>query len=291
MGYFQITQKPNICKKKDKKEIYLNIKYSVIDLKQLISLRKNMNDNCSIKVSNLSKKYSGSNSFALNAVNLEIYNGEIFGLLGPNGAGKTTFFSIVSGLLNATDGVAEIAGYSIRNNIELIKRKIGVVPQDVALYPTLSGRDNLLFIGRMYGLKGKALKEKVQSCLTKFGFDKNSDEPVKNYSGGMKRRINLIGGILHDPEILLLDEPTVGMDVQTRTSMMEHLKELNEQNKMTILYTSHYLEQAELFCKRVAIMDNGKIICLGSPKELIKNENVIDLEAVFLKFTGRKIRD
>lgn len=250
-----------------------------------------MSEKVCIRISNLSKKYNGTDSYALKGVDLEIYNGEIFGLLGPNGAGKTTFFSIVCGLLNATSGTAEIAGYSINKDIESIKKIIGVVPQDIALYPTLSGRDNLLFIGRMYGLKGKILKERVQYCLSKFGFDKNSNEPVKNYSGGMKRRINLIGGILHEPEILLLDEPTVGMDVQTRTSMMEHLKELNIQKKMTILYTSHYLEQAELFCNRVAIMDNGQLLCLGSPIDLIKKENGRDLEDVFLKFTGRKIRD
>lgn len=250
-----------------------------------------MKQDCSIRISNLSKKYPGSNSYALKELNLEIFNGEIFGLLGPNGAGKTTFFSIVCGLLNATGGNAEIAGYSINKNLESIKKIVGVVPQDIALYPTLSGRDNLLFIGRMYGLKGKVLKERVQECLSKFGFDKNSDEPVKNYSGGMKRRINLIGGILHEPSILLLDEPTVGMDVQTRTSMMEHLKELNENKKMTILYTSHYLEQAELFCDRVAIIDQGQILCLDSPRELIKKENANDLEDVFLKYTGRKIRD
>ncbi|MGQ0827155.1 MAG: ABC transporter ATP-binding protein [Bacteroidota bacterium] len=250
-----------------------------------------MKQDCSIRISNLSKKYPGSDSYALKELNLEISNGEIFGLLGPNGAGKTTFFSIVCGLLKATAGNAEIAGYSISKDMESIKRLVGVVPQDIALYPTLSGRDNLLFIGRMYGLKGKMLKEKVQACLSKFGFDKNSDEPVKNYSGGMKRRINLIGGILHDPAILLLDEPTVGMDVQTRTSMMGHLKELNKQKEMTILYTSHYLEQAELFCDRVAIIDQGQILCLDSPKDLIKKENANDLEGVFLKYTGRKIRD
>lgn len=250
-----------------------------------------MKGDCCIRISNLSKKYPGNDSFALKEMNLDIFNGEIFGLLGPNGAGKTTFFSIICGLLHASSGSAEIAGYPINKDLESIKKIIGVVPQDIALYPTLSGRDNLLFIGRMYGLKGKVLKERVQECLSKFGFDKNSDKPVKNYSGGMKRRINLIGGILHDPSILLLDEPTVGMDVQTRTSMMEHLKELNANKKMTILYTSHYLEQAELFCDRVAIMDQGKILCLGSPLDLIRQGNGNDLEDVFLKFTGRKIRD
>ncbi len=257
----------------------------------MLSLKNSMKENCCIRISNLSKKYHGSDSYALKELNLEILNGEIVGLLGPNGAGKTTFFSIICGLLNATSGSAQIAGYSVSKDIESIKKIIGVVPQDIALYPTLSGRDNLLFVGRMYGLKGKVLKDRVQSCLSKFGFDKNSNELVKNYSGGMKRRINLIGGILHEPQILLLDEPTVGMDVQTRTSMMEHLKELNQEKKTTILYTSHYLEQAELFCDRVGIIDHGQLLCLGSPSELIKNENGNDLEDVFLKFTGRKIRD
>jgi ABC-2 type transport system ATP-binding protein len=143
----------------------------------------------------------------------------------------------------------------------------------------------------MYGLSGNELKKRVNECLEKFGFDSNANNQVKHYSGGMKRRINLIGGILHRPKILLLDEPTVGMDVQTRTSIIEHLQEINRENKMTIIYTSHYMEQAELFCDRIAIMDKGKILCLETPQQLMIKEERADLEEVFLKLTGRKIRD
>jgi ABC-2 type transport system ATP-binding protein len=246
--------------------------------------------NC-IHISKLSKKYTGSDSFALNEVSFDIFEGEIFGLLGPNGAGKTTFLSILCGLLKPTSGEVDVCGYSLDKDLESIKQILGVVPQDFAIYPTLSGRDNLMYIGRMYGLKGKNLKDRVGECLVKFGFDKNSDEPVKNYSGGMKRRINLIGGILHEPKVLLLDEPTVGMDVQTRTAIIEHLQELNRTKKTTIIYTSHNLDQAELFCNRVGIIDKGQLLRLDSPQELMKKENCADLEEVFLKLTGRKIRD
>jgi ABC-2 type transport system ATP-binding protein len=248
-------------------------------------------ENGCIHISKLSKKYPGSDLFALNKVSFDILEGEIFGLLGPNGAGKTTFLSILCGLLKPTSGEVNICGYSLGKDLESIKQILGVVPQDFAIYPALSGRDNLMYIGRMYGLKGKIFKDRVGKCLAKFGFDKNGDEPVKNYSGGMKRRINLIGGILHEPKVLLLDEPTVGMDVQTRTAIIEHLQELNRTQKTTIIYTSHNLDQAELFCNRVGIIDKGQLLRLDSPQELMKKEGCADLEEVFLKLTGRKIRD
>ena len=151
--------------------------------------------------------------------------------------------------------------------------------------------DNLMYIGRMYGVKERELKEKIDAFLTFFGFDDNRHKQVKTYSGGMKRKINLLGGLLHDPKILLLDEPTVGMDVQTRTSIMEYLKNLNEEKKMTIIYTSHYLEQAELFCDRIAIIDEGEILRLDTPKAMIAHEEKGNLEEVFLKLTGKQIKD
>lgn len=244
-----------------------------------------------IHISKLSKQYPGNDSFALKEISFDIFDGEIFGLLGPNGAGKTTFLSILCGLLKPTGGDVSVYSYSLNKDTEAIKKIFGVVPQDFALYNTLSGRDNLMYIGRMYGLKGSVLKDRVQECLSKFGFDNNSNELVKNYSGGMKRRINLIGGILHEPKVLLLDEPTVGMDVQTRMAIIEHLQELNRTKRITIIYTSHNLDQAELFCKRVGIIDKGQLLCIGSPQDLMKQENCTDLEEVFLKLTGRKIRD
>jgi ABC-2 type transport system ATP-binding protein len=250
-----------------------------------------MSKEVSVVVRQLSKTYSTGNAPALKALDLDISNGEIFGFLGPNGAGKTTFFSILCGLFSPSSGNVSVHGLDIKKDLEAVKRIIGVVPQDIALYNSLSGRDNLLYIGRMYGVKGMELKKKVDDYLTFFEFGENRNKAVKTYSGGMKRKINLIGGLLHDPEILLLDEPTVGMDVQTRSAIMEYLKALNKDKKMTIIYTSHYLEQAELFCNRIAIIDQGEILRLGQPKELIKQENQRNLEELFLSLTGRKILD
>jgi ABC-2 type transport system ATP-binding protein len=248
-----------------------------------------MDREISISVKQLSKKYTNSNSLALNNLSVDVYNGEIFGFLGPNGAGKTTFFSILCGLFPQTNGAVNVLGYDLKSELESVKKIIGVVPQDIALYPSLSGRDNLLYIGRMYGVRGAELKQKVNDFLDFFCFDENRNKPVKSYSGGMKRKINLIGGLLHDPDILLLDEPTVGMDVQTRIAIMEYLKQLNKEKKMTIIYTSHYLEQAEHFCDRIAILNKGNILKIGSPKDLILAENQSSLEELFLNLTGNKI--
>ena len=250
-----------------------------------------MNPSSSVSVQHLSKKYRDSDAYALKDFSLEISEGEIFGVLGPNGAGKTTFFSILCGLFLPSEGEVNMAGYQLSTELDEIKKNIGVVPQDIALYPTLSGRDNLIYIGRMYRVNEKLLKAKVDELLTFFGFDKNRNQPVKSYSGGMKRKINLMGGILHDPKILLLDEPTVGMDVQTRNMLMTYLKFLNKEKKMTIIYTSHYLEQAEQFCDRIAIIDGGKMLKLGSPKALIAESKLENLEALFLSLTGKQIRD
>lgn len=253
--------------------------------------KASMPHNRSITISELSKRYANSKSDALTDVNLDILEGEVFGLLGPNGAGKTTLFSILCGLLSNIDGEVKIYGKSLAKELESIKKIVGVVPQDIALYPTLSGYENLMYIGRMYGLKGPELKSRVHSYLDLFDFGDKRNELVSNYSGGMKRKINLIGGILHKPSLLLLDEPTVGMDVQTRLVMMKFLKQLNTDEKMTILYTSHYMEQAQFFCDRVAIIDQGRILKMDAPDSLIKDEACKDLEEVFVKLTGRKILD
>lgn len=250
-----------------------------------------MNKEISISIQQLSKRYVSDGKKALDNLSLEIYQGEIFGLLGPNGAGKTTFFSILCGLFPATKGSVNVLGLDLDAQLGIIKKNIGVVPQDIALYPSLSGFDNLMYIGRMYGVNEKQLKLKVANLLNTFGFEESQHKKVKSYSGGMKRKINLLGGLLHDPKILLLDEPTVGMDVQTRSSVMQYLKQLNEEKKMTIIYTSHYLEQAEEFCDRVAIIDEGEILRLANPKSMIAEEQKENLEEVFLKLTGKTIED
>jgi len=244
-----------------------------------------------ITIENLSKTYQGSDEPALDRICTRIPEKEIFGLLGPNGAGKTTTIHILCGLLQPTSGEVTINGLNLDRHRVQIRRIIGVVPQEIALYPTLTAWENLQFIGNMYGLKGAALRQRVEECLDMLGLLKFAGKKIKTYSGGMKRRINLIAGILHKPRILFLDEPTVGIDVQSRTVILDYLKELN-QSGTTVLYTSHYLEEAEDFCTQIAILDYGRILVQGRPRELIANQpDYTDLESLFLHLTGRHLRD
>jgi ABC-2 type transport system ATP-binding protein len=243
-----------------------------------------------IHVSHLTKIYKGSGTPAVDDISFSVPEASIFGLLGPNGAGKTTTISILCGLIIPTNGDVEIAKLSSKTHSAEIKKIIGVVPQDIALYPTLTAFENLRYIGNMYGLKGNSLKENINKHLEHFGLLEHSRKQIGNFSGGMKRRINLIAGILHQPKILFLDEPTVGVDVQSRNVITEHLHLLNKSG-MTIIYTSHHMEEAENLCTEIAIIDNGKIIVSGKPKELIKENESNNLEHLFLKLTGKKLRD
>ncbi len=244
-----------------------------------------------IEIKHLTKIYKGTSKPAIDDINLDIANGEIFGLLGPNGAGKTTTISILCGLFAPTSGNVFIDGMDYQHSSETIKNIIGVVPQDIALYPTLTARENLTFFGHLYGLKGKKLKTRIDECLELFGLEKNADKKIKTFSGGMKRRINLIAGILHKPKIIFLDEPTVGVDVQSRNVILDHLRNINKEGA-TLIYTSHYMEEAENFCSKVAIIDQGEIIIEGQPEELIKSkEEYTNLESIFLQLTGRALRD
>ena len=251
-----------------------------------------MSNSSIIEINSLSKTFKGASGSAVDGISLSIEKNEIFGLLGPNGAGKTTTISMLCGLFPPSKGSILIDGKALEGNIDSVKQIIGVVPQDIALYPMLSARENLSFYGHMYGLSGKSLTDKIEFWLNNFGLTDSANKRLSTYSGGMKRRVNLIAGILHDPKILFLDEPTVGVDVQSRNVIIEHLKELNRAG-MTIIYTSHHMEEAEHFCSRVAIIDYGKIIVEGSPKELITNNNTgcKNLEEVFLHLTKRTLRD
>jgi len=250
-----------------------------------------MGGNTIIEIINLEKHYKGAADAAVKNLSLIINKDEIFGILGPNGAGKTTTISMLCGIFAPTNGKIIVDGLTFEDNREDIKKIIGVVPQDMALYPTLTARENLSFFGHLLGLHGKALKERINYCLQLFGLEKNADIRVSKFSGGMKRRVNLIAGILHKPKILFLDEPTVGIDVQSRNVIREFLNDLNRTGT-TIIYTSHHLEEAETFCTRVAIIDNGQIITLGTPLELIKSHGGANsLEDVFLQITGIKLRD
>jgi ABC-2 type transport system ATP-binding protein len=244
-----------------------------------------------IRIENVSKSYKGSDSPALNNISLSIPANEIFGLLGPNGAGKTTTIGILCGFLKKDSGSIQINGWSIDKQPNEIRKIIGLVPQDIALYETLTPVENLRFLGNMYGLKGKKLTDRINECLALMGLDKNKNRLIKTFSGGMKRRLNLVAGILHEPKILFLDEPTVGVDVQSRNVILEHLKQLNK-NGTTIIYTSHYMEEAEQLCSSIAIIDLGEIIIQGKPSELVDHEKGhFNLESVFLHLTGRKLRD
>jgi len=244
-----------------------------------------------IEIKYLTKFYKGSSIPAIDNISLNINKGEIYGLLGPNGAGKTTTISILCGLFGPTSGSVFIDGMEYQNSSDKIKSIIGVVPQEIALYPSLTAKENLNFFGHMYGLKGKELKNRINECLELFGLEKNANRRIKTFSGGMKRRINIIAGILHKPKIIYLDEPTVGVDVQSRNVILEHLKKINEEGT-TIIYTSHYMEEAENFCSRVAIIDKGNILTEGKPKDLINSkEEYTDLESIFLHITGRALRD
>lgn len=244
-----------------------------------------------IKIESLSKKYKDADQFSLNDVSLNINEGEIFGLLGPNGAGKTTLISMLCGLVKPTSGHFTIDGLDYQHHSSKIKKIIGVVPQEYALYPTLTARENLHYFGSMYGLKGSDLKDKVIETLDLLGLLKFADKPVETFSGGMKRRVNLIAGILHKPKVLFLDEPTVGVDVQSKNAIIDYLKLLN-QNGTSIIYTSHHLAEAEDFCTNIAILDRGRIYAKGTPSTLINSvEEARNLEDVFISLTGKDLRD
>ena len=230
-----------------------------------------------VVVTDLVKRF-GENA-AVDGVSFSIAEGEIFGLLGPNGAGKTTAISMISCLIEATSGEIVVDGASVKRDPAAVKRELGVVPQDIALYPTLTALENLKFWGRMYGLSGKLLEERLEEALVLAGLADRAKERIEKYSGGMKRRVNIAAGILHHPRVMLMDEPTVGIDPQSRNHILETVKELNRRG-MTVVYTSHYMEEVEFLCDRVGIIDHGRLIALGTIdelKKLVGGENVISV--------------
>lgn len=244
-----------------------------------------------IQINQLSKKYKGAEEFSVKDLSLNVEDGEIYGLLGPNGAGKTTLISMLTSLLKPTTGSFTINGLNFKENKNQLKQLIGIVPQEYALYPTLTAFENLQYFGGMYGIKGETLKKSINEHLEIMGLSKFTNKKTATFSGGMKRRVNLIAGILHQPKVLFLDEPTVGVDVQSKNVIIDHLKFLNKQGT-TIVYTSHHLNEAEFFCTHVAIIDQGEIIIKGIPSELIKNQTgANNLEDVFLAQTGKALRD
>ena len=226
-----------------------------------------------LEAHNLVKKF---NDFtAVDGVSFAIQEGEMFSLLGPNGAGKTTTISMLSCLLVPTQGDAFIGGHSVSQDPMAVKKIIGVVPQDIALYEELSALENLHFWGRMYGMGGAALKLRVAEVLEQVGLADKAKQRVKTYSGGMKRRINIAVGLLHRPRLLFMDEPTVGIDPQSRRNILDSVKALNQQG-MTVLYTTHYMEEAQELSQRVGIIDHGKLIALGTQQELTQMVGQMD---------------
>lgn len=243
-----------------------------------------------LEVRDLVKIYRGAERAAVDGLTFRVEEGEIFGLLGPNGAGKTTAISILCTLLRPTAGHVSVGGVGVTASPRQVRRLIGLVPQEIALYPRLTARENLRYFGRLHGLRGGELAERVDEALATVGLQEHAEREVGLFSGGMKRRANLAAGVLHRPRILFLDEPTVGVDPQSRSLILDYLAGLR-QSGTTVVYTTHYMEEAQQLCSRVAVMDHGRIIAEGPPAELIARFRCANLEEVFLQLTGRHLRD
>jgi len=243
-----------------------------------------------VHIENLSKQYRGSSALSLDGVNLDIQTQEIFGILGPNGAGKTTLISILCGILKPTTG-----SFSYQIGAEFIdgkniKKHIGYVPQDFAFYEELTPTENLAFFGAMYNLRKPEIETQSRKLLEILGLTSVANKKVETFSGGMKRRVNLAIGVLHQPKILFLDEPTVGVDVQSKRAIFNFLKQENK-NGTTIIYTSHNMKDVEEFCTQIALIDFGKIIEYGELQTVLKNQNAETLEDLFIAKTGESYRD
>lgn len=238
---------------------------------------------------------------AVSGISFDIAKGECFGLLGPNGAGKSTCIAMICGLLRPTAGEVSVGGFIVQKEPQAAKRLMGVVPQEIALYPTLSARENLRFWGLLYGLSGKTLQLRIDEALEIVGLTDRQSDRISTFSGGMKRRINIAAALMHHPELLIMDEPTVGIDPQSRNHILETVKRLNTERAMTVLYTSHYMAEVEFLCQRLAIIDHGRLLAAGALDEirrLASTESAASptaeeptLESVFLHLTGRALRD
>ncbi len=241
-----------------------------------------------IEVQNLHKAFG--NLKAVDGVSFEVQQGEIFSLLGPNGAGKTTTISMLSCLLRPDEGDALVMGHSIRTDQMCVKSLLGVVPQEIALYEDLSARENLTFWGKMYGLRGAALKTRVDEVLEVIGLTDRAKEYIKKYSGGMKRRVNIGIALLHKPQIIYMDEPTVGIDPQSRRNILDSVVALKNQG-MTVLYTTHYMEEAQELSDHIAIMDTGKLIAYGTNEELVKIVGQMDRITLTINTESGRVMD
>lgn len=243
-----------------------------------------------LRINHLRKSYRSIKREVLSGLSMSIEKGEIYGFLGPNGAGKTTTVNILTGLLKEDSGVVEIFGECEPNDRRKVMKRVGVVPQSIAIYSELTAYENLFFFGSIYGMSRGEVAKRGDELLQMFGLEEFRDKKVGAFSGGMKRMVNLMVGILHSPDFLILDEPTVGIDVQSKVLILDYLKILNN-GGTTILYTSHDMEEAEHLCSRVGIIDGGKLVAEGTPEELINGVvGCSDLQSVYLSLTGKQLR-
>jgi len=244
-----------------------------------------------IEISNLCKQYRGSLEPALDGLSLRVRHGAVTGLLGPNGAGKSTTIHILCGMVDADSGQAAVLGKDCRSETMALRRELGVVPQQIALFANLTARENFRYIGRLYGLDAAVIRRRSDDLLGRLDLLRHADKRIGRYSGGMKRRANMIASLLHQPEMLILDEPTAGVDVQSRAMILDFLAEFHAEGK-TILYTSHLMDEAQKICDEVVIIDGGKNVVCGTPGELVdRTPGCRNLEEVFLHYTGHSVRD
>ncbi|MBC7826816.1 MAG: ABC transporter ATP-binding protein [Chitinophagaceae bacterium] len=244
-----------------------------------------------VRIQSITKQYKGSSQPAINDLSLQILPGSVFGLLGPNGAGKSTLVMMLCGLMRPDTGSIHLLGMDTKEKGAAIRKRIGVAPQEIALFPTLTAMENLVYFGKMYGLDIHTINKRIADHLEIFGLADKSHKRVHTFSGGMKRRLNLIAALLHDPGLLILDEPTAGVDTQSRNILLDFLISLKEKN-ISIIYSSHLLEEAEKICTHIAIIDEGRLVTEGVPAALIeKHADCPSLESLFLKLTGKHIRD
>ena len=267
------TKNLNLLNSKNIKEAYNNEAIEVLNLRKIYRNKKTIEE---VK--------------AVDVISFLVKQGEIFGLLGPNGAGKTTIISMLCGLISPTEGDAYVEGHHVKKDLKKIKELIGVCPQQAAIYQYLNAKENIEFFGKLHLMDKKEINERAEGFLGLLGLSKASHRKAKKYSGGMIRQLNLIIALIHDPPILFFDEPTLGMDPRVRRTAWKFIGSLKERDK-TVILTTHYIEEAEKLCDKIAIIDYGKLIALGSPKDLIEKYNSQDLEEVFLNITGRNIME
>jgi ABC-2 type transport system ATP-binding protein len=246
--------------------------------------------NAAVSIHQLAFQYAGQPAPVFSDLHLDIAAGLRFGLFGPNGAGKTTLMNCMTGLLPFSRGSIELLGKKVLPHQKNVNSLFGFVPQDFSFYHELSAVENLAFFGAWYGMPKKQIKQRTEELLSVLGLSDSAHKPVEKFSGGMKRRVNLAIGVMHQPPLLFLDEPTVGVDVQTRHAMIEYLKALNQQGT-TLVYTSHQLKEAEDLCNMIALFDEGRIIAHGELPQLLTANGEEHLEGLFIRLTGRAYRD